>query len=261
MTMKSRNYQPSRLQILYLVIFFILFSFIVIAPSLINGPLYLAKKIIIEEETIEGALLFILFLLSIWIFNLYKNEVGKHKELIITINHDKKKVEERLSVSDQYIGSLNVQIQEIYSIFNNINKYPETKSDLKKTFAFFGERVLGIVNTNWVLFRIIDNNTQRTICESFETRQGYSTDYPHVSNKLILEKQPILHHTSIISNPQNLDIFASCIIPINSLSNEQRIFIQAIINEITKLFVILNSTYYKKEPKIFNGNSTEKKKV
>lgn len=252
--MKSQNYSPSRLQILYLVIFFILFSFIVIAPSLINGPLYLAKKMIIEEETVEGALLFILFLISIWIFNLYKNEVGRHQELIRTINNDKKKVEERLSASDQYIGSLNVQIQEIYTIFNNINKYPETKSDLKKTFRFFGERVLCIVNTKWVLFRIIDNTTQRTICESFETRQGYSSEYPHVSNKLVLEKQPILNHTSIISNPQNLNIFASCIMPIKCISKEQRIFIQAIINEITKLFVILNSTYYKKENKIFNGN-------
>jgi hypothetical protein len=259
--MKKINYQPPKLQILYLVIFFILFCFIVIAPSLIKGPLYLAKKLIIEEETIEGVLLFILFLLSIWIFNLYKNEVSKHKELIKTINHEKKKVEERLTASDQYIGSLNVQIQEIYSIFNNINKYPETKSDLKKTFRFFGERVLSIVNTNWVLFRIIDNVTQRTICESFETRQGYSSDYPHVSNKMILEKQPVLNSTSVISDPQNLNIFASCIMPVHCISNEQRIFVQAIINEITKLFVILNSTYYKREPKIFNGNKTESKKI
>jgi hypothetical protein len=248
--MKSKNYRPSRLEFLYLAIIFILFSFIVFAPALINGPVYLTKRLIIAEETIEGALLFILFLLGIWIFNLYKNEVRKHQELIKSIIQDKNKVEERLSISDQYIGSLNVQIQEIYTIFNNINKYPETKSDLKKTFRFFGERVLCIVNTNWVLFRIIDNITRRTICESFETRNGYSSDYPHVSNKMILEKQTIAGHTSIISNPQNLNIFASCIMPIKCISNEQRIFIQAIINEITKLFVILNSTYYKKEATI-----------
>jgi hypothetical protein len=256
--MKKIKYRPSRLQVLYLTIFFILFTFIIIAPSLINGPLYLAKKIIIEEETIEGALLFILFLISIWIFNLYKNEAGKHQEIIRTINHDKKKVEERLTVSDQYIASLNVQIQEIYSIFNDIDKYPETKSDLRKTFRFFGKRVLGIVNTHWVLFRIIDIVSQRTICESLETRQGYSSEYPHVSNKMILEKQSFENYTAVNSNPQNLNIFASCIMPTTSISNEQRIFIQAIINEITKLFVILNSAYYKKDVKILNGNNGEK---
>lgn len=251
------SYPSSRLQVLYLVIFFILFTFIIIAPSLINGPLYLAKKIIIEEETIEGALLFILFLISIWIFNLYKNEAGKNKEMIMTINHDKKKVEERLSISDQYIASLNVQIQEIYSIFNDIDKYPESKSDLRKAFRFFGKRVLGIVNTNWVLFRIIDISSQRTICESLETRQGYSSDYPHVSNKMILEKQLIPEYITVNANPLNLNIFASCIMPIAAISKEQRIFVQAIINEITKLFVILNSSYYKKEMKILNGNKSE----
>ena len=39
--------------------------------------------------------------------------------------------------------------------------------------------------------------------------------------------------------------------PVDEISNDQHIFIQAIINEITKLFVILNSLYYKKESKIF----------
>lgn len=247
--MKSKNYRPSALEFFYLAIIFILFSFVVFAPSLISGPVYLTKKVIVAEETIEGALLFILFLLSIWIFNLYKNEVRKHQELIKVITKDKNKVEERLSVSDQYIGSINVQIQEIYAIFNNINKYPETKSDLKKTLRFFGEHVLSIVNTNWVLFRIIDNATLRTIRESFETREGYTSDYPHVSNKMILEKQAIAGHTSIISNPQNLNIYSACIIPLEQLSTEQRIFIQAIINEITKLFVILNSSYFKTDGK------------
>ena len=201
---------------------------------------------IIEEETIEGSLLGILFVLSILILNLYKHEVNKHKELINKINIDKKKVEKRLIDSDQYIGMINVQIQEIKSIFNNINKYPETKDDLKETFRFFGERVLGIVNANWVLFRIIDNTNHRTLSEQFETRQGYTYDYPHISNKMIIENQLVLPFTFVISNPQNLNILVFCIMPVDKISNDQRVFIQAIINEITKLFVILNSSYYKK---------------
>jgi hypothetical protein len=208
--------------------------------------LHITEKLIIEEETIEGSLLGILFVLSILILNLYKHEVNKHKELINKINIDKKKVEKRLIDSDQYIGMINVQIQEIKSIFNNINKYPESKDDLKKTFRFFGERVLGIVNANWVLFRIINNTNHRTLSEQFETRQGFSFEYPHVSNKMIVEDQSISPFTSVISNPQNLNILVFCIMPVDKISNDQRVFIQAIINEITKLFVILNSSYYKK---------------
>lgn len=216
-----------------------------------KGPAQLTAKLIIKEETIEGSLFCILFIMSILILNLYKHEIDKHKELIDKISTEKMKVENRLFDSEQYIGITNVQIQEIKYIFNSIDKFPETKDDLKKAFSFFGERVIGIVNSNWVLFRIIDINTQRTIYDHFVTGQGFSCSYPHVSNKMIIEKQPILPFIYVNSNARNLNILVSCIMPIDKISNDQRIFVQAIINEITKLFVILNSLYYKKENKSF----------
>jgi hypothetical protein len=188
------------------------------------------------------------------ILNLYKHEISKHKELINKISTEKMKVQDRLFDSEQYIAITNIQIQEIKYIFNSIDKFPETKEDLKKAFIFFGERVIGIVNSNWVLFRIIDSNTQRTICEHFVTRQGFSCSYPHVSNKMIIEKQSVLPFISVISSPKNLNILVSCIMPVDKISNDQNIFVQAIINEITKLFVILNSLYYKKENKTLIEN-------
>ncbi len=257
--MKKINFQPTFLQILYLIIFAIIFSFVIYTPTLIKGPAQLTAKMILKEETIEGFLLCILFIMSILILNLYKHEINKHKELINKISTEKMKVENRLFDSEQYIGITNVQIQEIKYIFNSIDKFPETKDDLKKAFNFFGERVIGIVNSNWVLFRIIDSNTQRTICEHFVTRQGFSCSYPHVSNKMIIEKQPVLPFIYVISNPKNLNILVSCIMPIDKISNDQHIFVQAIINEITKLFVILNSLYYKKENNIVIEDIPDKK--
>jgi hypothetical protein len=189
---------------------------------------------------------------------LYKREVNKHKDLINKIIDEKKKVEDRLNDSEQYIGIMNVQIQEIKSIFNSINEYPETKDGLKKAFNFFGERVIGIVNSEWVLFRIIDSNTQRTVCEHFGTRKGFSYSYRHVSNKMIMEKQHILPFSYIVSNPKNLNILVSCIMSIDKISNDQHVFIQAIINEITKLFVILNSVYYKKESKLLSEENPDR---
>jgi hypothetical protein len=249
--MKKLNIRPSFLQTLYLIIFIILFAFIIYTPTLIKGPVSLTSKLILEEETFEGVLICVLFIISILIFNLYKREVNKHKELINKINDEKKKVEDRLNDSEQYIAIMNVQIQEIKSIFNTIDKYPETKEGLKKAFNFFGDRVIGIVNSEWVLFRIIDSNTQRTICEHFGTRKGLTCNYPKVSNKMIIEKQPVLPFSYVVSNPGNLNIIVSCIMPVDKITNDQHVFIQAIINEITKLFVILNSVYYKKESKIF----------
>lgn len=257
--MRKLNFQPSFLQILYLIIFIILFAFIIYTPTLIKGPVSLTSKLILEEETVEGSLICVLFITSILILNLYKREVRKQKELINKINNEKKKVEVRLNNSERYIGIMNVEMQEIKSIFNSIEGYPETKEGLKKAFAFFGERVIGIVDTDWVLFRIIDSNSHRTICEHFGTRHGTECSYPHVSNKMIIEKQPLSPFAYVISNPKNLNILVFCVVPVDNISNDQHIFIQAIINEITKLFVILNSLYFKKESNmIFDENPVRK---
>jgi hypothetical protein len=247
--MKIINFQPTFLQIIYLIVFVILFSFVLYTPALIKGPAQLTSKVFLKEETIEGSLFCLLFIMSILMLNLYKHEIDKHKELINKINSEKMKVENRLFDSEQYIGITNVQIQEIKYIFNSIDKFPETKDDLKKAFVFFGERVIGIVNSNWVLFRIIDISTQRTTCEHFVARQGFTCSYPHVSNKMVIENQPILPFYYVNSNAKNLNILVSCIMSIDKISNDQQIFVQAIINEITKLFVILNSLYYKRENK------------
>lgn len=245
--MKKINFRPSFLQSVYLIIFIILFAFIIYTPTLIKGPVSLTSKLILEEETFEGFMISILFIISILIFTLYKREVKKQKDLINKINIEKKIVENRLSNSEKYIAIMNVQIQEIKSIFNTIDNYPETKEGLKKAFTFFGERVIGIVNSEWVLFRIIDCNNQRTICEHLGTRPGSTFIYPHVSNKMIIEKQPVLPFSYVISSPKNLNILVFCVMPVDKISNDQQVFIQAIINEITKLFVILNSLYYKNE--------------
>ena len=257
--MKKLNIKPSLLQFLYLTIFVILFLFIIYTPTLIKGPVSLTSKLILEEATFEGSLICILFIISVWIFTLYKREVNKQKNQLNKIVNEKKKVEDRLIDSEQYIGILNVQIQEIKSIFNTIDKYPETKEGLKKALTFFGSRVIGIVNSEWVMFRIIDCKTQRTICEHFGNRKGHSNGYPHVSNRMILEKETILPFSYVISNPKNLNILVSCIMPVVEISNDQQIFIKAIINEVTKLFVIQNSLYYKQESKLAFEEKPERK--
>lgn len=242
--MKINNH-PSFLQVLYLTIIFILFSFIIYTPTLINGPVHITKKMMVEEETIEGILLGILFIVSVLILNLYKHEVIRHKELIKKINKDKQKIENRLSASDQYIGMINVQIQEINSIYNGIDNYPTSKTELKNTFKYFGLKILGIIHSDWVLIRIVNCNTLRTIGEHFEKRESITINYPHISNKMIIENQQIQSYTSIIYHPKNLNILVFCIFPVEKISTDERIFIQAIVDEITKLYVIINSIYFK----------------
>ena len=257
--MKKLTYHASFLQTLYFAMYLLLSSVIIVTPILIKGSVYITEKIIIDEEIAETILLGILFSLSILIFNLYRREASKQEELIKKMKNDKKTTEEKLYDSLSYIGKVNVQIEEIKTIFNTTNTYPETRNDFKKTFRFLSERVLGIVNTNWALFRIININTQRTISECFETRHGYSCQYPHISNKMIVEKQLIVPFTTVISNSKNLNILVCCTMPIDKINSDQRVFIQAIINEIIMLFIILNSSYYKNGNNVLEENTSNGK--
>jgi hypothetical protein len=115
---------------------------------------------------------------------------------------------------------------------------------------FLSERVFGITNADWILFKIIDINNSKTINEQFETRHGQTFDFPHVSNKTIIENQSCPPFTAIISKPQNFNFLVCCILSVDHISKDERVFIQAITNEITMLFVILNSSYYTEGNKI-----------
>lgn len=250
--MKKFNFHPSFLQVIYLIIYVILFSFIIYVPTLINGPVHITGKIIIEEEIIEGSLLGILFFLNILMLTLYRKEASKQKEIIRRINEDKMAAKIKLDDTFKYIGQINVQIQEIKSIFNNTIRFPQTKNDFKKNVLFFSERVLGIVNTNWVLFRIINCNTGKTISEQFETRPGFITDYPHIGNKIIVENQSCPPYSTIISNQQDFNIISCCILPVSEITYDERVFIQAITNEITMMFVLYYYFYQEKSNRIFS---------
>jgi hypothetical protein len=223
-------------------------------PKLISGPFRISEKLVIEEEIIEGTLLGILFFLNILILNLYRKEALKQKDQIKKISEDKNAVKEKLDDSIKYIGKINVQIQEIKSIFNNTIRFPETKDDFKKTFFYFSDRVLGIVNTDWVLFRIINCSSGKTISEQLETRPGFTTNYPHISNKMIIENQTCPPFTTIISNPQNLNILCCCILPVDRIINDERVFIQAITNEIAMMFVVFNYSFNDKLNKTISQN-------
>jgi hypothetical protein len=243
--MKKEKTDPSFLQVIYMVVFLILFGLIIYIPHAFSNPLHITKRLIIEEEFIESFLVIVLFLLNLFILGLYRREVARQKELIIKINNDKKSADDKLNDSFRYIGKVNVQIQQIKSIFSSSDRFPRTRSDFKKTLLFFSERVFGIVNSNWVLFRIIDSTTRKTISEQFETRNGTPVEYPHLSNRMIIEKQSCSPYTTVISCPGDLNILVCCTLPVETLTNEERVFIQAITNEITMIFIYLNSAYYR----------------
>ncbi len=249
--MKILNHNISLLQFLYLVIYVILALVMILTPILITHSIHVRRTFIVDEDVMEMLLLSLLFGLTLVISKLYSQEASIQAELIEAFKKEKKKAEEKLFDSLDYIGKVNVQIEEMKSIFDATNAYPKTKNDFKKTVRFLIERVLGIVNTRWVLLRIMQSDTQRTIYESFEAREGFFCCYPQVSNKLIAEQHSVSPYTTVIFRPQNVNCIVFCAMPVAAVSNDQRVFMQAIMNEITMLFIILHSSFGKNENSIF----------
>jgi len=87
--------------------------------------------------------------------------------------------------------------------------------------------------------------------EHIESKEKRGFVYPTLSNKMLIENKQVLSNCKIISNIKSPDILVFCILSVDKIGNNELIFIQAIINEITKLIVIINSTYNKQLNKMF----------
>jgi len=251
------NIYHSFLRAFFIVIILVLFCLIIYTPAIIISPVHITKKIIFNEEAIEGSLLGLFLIICVLILYLYKREVIKQEEIIQKINNDKPKIKNILCVSNQYIRMANVQIQEVNSIYDNIKNYPKLKAELKKTFSNYGLKILRAIHTDWALIRIINSNTHCTIFENINTRDNLKIKCPHISNKTIIENKQLVSYSSVIYNPKNLNILVLCVLSVDTISNDERIVVQSIVNELTKLFVIINSIYFKVDKKIYSVEKEE----
>lgn len=233
------------LQALYLASLVLLFCLIVSTPHLIKGNVLLRQRIVVGEEIVESALIAVLLFIGYVVLIMHKKELNKCLREIDELTTGKSDLEEKLDEAFGYIGEVNVQVQEIRAVFSTLRKYPENKNDFKNILAFFGERVLGIVNVDWVMFRIIDPDNFRTLREHWEAR-GSAVALNHaISNKAIVNNAAI-DGCSVVGSPyENLRIKVFCILPIEKLATNQRILVEAIVNDLEMLFVIFTSEHYR----------------
>jgi len=233
------------LQAVYLASLIVLFCLIVSTPYLIKGNLLLRERIVVEEEIVESALIAVLLIIGYVVSIMYKKELNKCIREIDELTTGKSNLEEKLNEAFGYIGEVNVQVQEIRAVFSALKKYPENKNDFKNILAFFGQKVLGIVKVDWVMFRIIDPDNFRTLREHWEAR-GSAVALNHgISNKAIVNNGAINGGSVVGSRYENLSIKVFCILPIEQLTTNQRILVEAIVNDLEMLFVIFTSEHYR----------------
>jgi len=212
----------------YLSSLTLLLGLVVFTPYLIRSGLWLKGRIIVEEEIFEGALIALLLLVGYFASRGYKKELDKYAKELKELATKRVDLENKLNDAFCYIGAVNVQLLEIKSVLTAQKRYPENKRDFKHIQSVFARRALGIANVDWVMFRIIKPDTLRTLQEHSETRGD-----------------GIAGCSVVCSEQENLTIKACCILPIENLTENQKILIGAIVNELEMLFIIFSSEYYR----------------
>jgi hypothetical protein len=230
----------------YIFILTMLFLLIAGTPYLITKDILLKHNIFLAEELIEGFLIAGLLVVGYFVSALYREDLRGYRIVIKELSSQKADAESRLNDAFKYIGALNVQIEEIQSIFASLKKYPTAKKDFKNSFRFLSERVLSIVKVDWVVFRIIDVDSLRTVSEYSETRGKTVLLKRDISNKSIVTTAMIDGCNIISSDDTNLSIKMFCIVPAEELTKTQENLIKGIVNTLEMLFIVYSSQYYRK---------------
>jgi hypothetical protein len=225
---------------MWLLILVIIFLLIVFTPYIIRSDFT-----VIEEQLVEGATIVLLFIVGYAVLSLYRKEVARNISELNRLKQDKGALENRLTEAFKYIGAVNIQIQEIKTVFSEIRKFPENKKDFGRILHLLAGRTLNMVNSDWVLFRIINTKNLDTLGEHIETRGDSEPPKCKISNKILLSKKKLTESATVSSGHENFYIKTFCIIPKAELSDENNIFITAVVNQLEMLFLIFNSIYYK----------------
>jgi hypothetical protein len=236
----------SVLEVVYIIILLVVFVLTIITPSLISEDI-LVDGLIIREEWFEGILIALLFIIGYTVINQYRKELVKNQSRLQKALAEKTEMKTDLDDALKYIGSVNVQLGEVKSIIAGKNKYPEHKRDLKELFQALAQKSLGIVNADWSLLRIIDPDHFRTLGEHFESRgHNQAVAKLNVSNKALVETGGLEGFSVLQSDQANFRIKTFCVMPIDALTDSQKILLKVIVNQIEMFFIIYSSQYYNK---------------
>jgi hypothetical protein len=230
--------RPLTLENLYIAILGFLVLLIVATPYLINRGIS-----VLDEEILEVVTSAFLFVVGFLIYSLYKRDIARKQ----------KSIDESLN----YIGNINLQISHIKSIFNQMKKYPENKNDFKAAIKFLANKALGIVGVDWILFRIIEIESAKTLSEHFQARGKVTLVRYEVSNKSLVQYKACQGCSVVQSDQENFDMQAFCVLPTEKISEEQKIMLKAIVNNLAMIYLIFTSTHYENSLKNGNKNSKE----
>jgi hypothetical protein len=225
----------------YLATLLLLLVFVTITPLVIRRGFTLTREFIIQEGIIETGLIAILLSVSYFIFKGFRSTLKTYGHLADQAERDKSKLISRLAEAFNYIGTVNVEIKEIQSLFGDLDHYPQTHREFKTLFHMLSTNTMAVARTPWALIRIIDRGSGRTIHECAVGRTKEAPPLAGISNRAIIEHRQIENQRVLRTRQQDLDFETVCILPAVSLSEEQTTLINVITHHLEMNFLLFRA--------------------
>lgn len=215
----------------------------VLVPVFIQGGVSV-RQVLIGKEILQGFSIALLLTMSYGGYLFYQRQRKKQVKVIRELKENNRELENQLGDSVRYIGKVNLQFLEIKSILSSLKDFPRNKKEFKKILKTFCEKTLSVVESDWVMFRIIETKKTKTLTESIETRSKAVLLKHEISNKALVNEETI-EGFSIVGTQQNsTPIKAFCVVPKKALSDNQKTIIKTILSQMEMLFLISTSKYY-----------------
>ncbi|MDX9778804.1 MAG: hypothetical protein RBT30_01015 [Patescibacteria group bacterium] len=226
--------------------FFLILAFNFILIALL--PLLIRNTIFGISENFSIFILSSLLLITAYLISLfYLHEIQRLKRYQLNL-------EDRLQETFKYIGSVNLQMEEMKASFSNFKKYPENKKDIKTVFNYFAEKIMTILNVDWLILRVIDINNAHSLRDERYSRNNKKVDFLKIDNKDIIAGKCSEEEVSIIQSEQSGFYMKSfCILPFKLKNKDQEFFVKSMVSQLEMLYIvfsILDKKKIKKNNKI-----------
>ncbi|MFC1831534.1 hypothetical protein ACFL0S_05895 [Thermodesulfobacteriota bacterium] len=235
-----------QIRFLIVVYFGVMASFLllmIVTPLIIQFGVAITDEYIIEEDIIETTLIIILLGISYIIFGGFKRSLRAYEEKVETSGEENSRLVSRLADVTNYIGTVNVELQEIQATLCGVERYPQTNRELRRYIDHLVAKTMMVAGTTWAVVRIISRHNCRTIKEYDAVRPHRVLPSSTMGNREILENLHIEGLRIVCSRQKNLDVRTVCILPKTDFSEEETILITAIISQIELLFLLYRAGF------------------
>jgi hypothetical protein len=229
------------LRAIFIMASVLLMMCVIATPIVLGSRILPAAAFILDEDLIESLLIAALFALAGAIFALYRRELRSLQRQLGQVSGANAVLKDRLTDAFRYIGTVNVQLQEIHSVFAEVIRYPESRSEFKRLLADTAAKALCTVDKDWMLIRIVDRANLKTRIEHWQARGGVQLPNVCVSNRAAIGQTSMPSVEVVRSHRENTAYTAVCVFPPPRLHREERFLMEAVAAEMEMIYSVFAS--------------------